>query len=76
MGRKTLDPVSTGVTRGTAIKVTLRMRFGRGLNKCSFYAGPNGTYCLRPLEHWDHGFESHLRHGCVSAIFCVVLPCV
>jgi hypothetical protein len=41
------------------------------------FAGPNGrTYCLRPLEHWDHGFESHSRHGCVSAFFCVVLSCV
>jgi hypothetical protein len=25
----------------------------------------------RPLEHWDQGFESHLRHGCLRA--CVVL---
>jgi hypothetical protein len=24
--------------------------------------------CLRPLEHWDRGFESNLRHGC---LFCV-----
>jgi hypothetical protein len=44
-------------------------------------AGPNGravwvTYCLRPLEHWDRGFESHSRHGCVSAFLCVVLSCV
>jgi hypothetical protein len=35
-----------------------------------------GTYCLRPLEHWDRGFESHSRYGCVSAFFCVVLSCV
>jgi hypothetical protein len=20
---------------------------------------------FRPLEHWDRGFESHLRHGCL-----------
>jgi hypothetical protein len=44
-------------------------------------AGPSsrtvwGTYCLRPLEHWDPGFESRSRHGCVSAFFCVVLSCV
>jgi hypothetical protein len=24
----------------------------------------------------DHGFESRLRHGCLSASFCVVLSCV
>jgi hypothetical protein len=26
--------------------------------------------CLRPLERWDRGFESHLRHGCLC-LFCV-----
>jgi len=46
-----------------------------------YVAGPNGravsgTYCLRPLEHWDRRFESHSRHGCVSAFFYVVLSCV
>jgi hypothetical protein len=26
---------------------------------------------LRPLEHWDRGFESHSRHGCLCAfILC------
>jgi hypothetical protein len=25
---------------------------------------------------WDHGFESRLRHRCLSASFCVVLSCV
>jgi hypothetical protein len=33
---------------------------------------------LRPLEHWDHGFESHSRYGwlCVH-LFCVcVFLCV
>jgi len=40
-------------------------------------AGPSGrTYCLRPLEHWDRGFESRSGHGYVPAFFCVVLPCV
>jgi hypothetical protein len=46
-----------------------------------FYAGPSGravqgTYSLRPLEHWDLEFESHSRHGYVSAFFCVMLSCV
>jgi hypothetical protein len=31
------------------------------------------TCGLRPLEHWDRGFEYRLRHGCMSAFFCVVL---
>jgi hypothetical protein len=27
---------------------------------------------LRPLEHWDRGFESHSRHGCLYAfILCL-----
>jgi hypothetical protein len=29
--------------------------------------------CLRSLERWDHGFESHSRHGC---LYCVRLFCV
>jgi hypothetical protein len=29
--------------------------------------------CLRLLEHWDRGFESHSRHGCMH---CVRLFCV
>jgi hypothetical protein len=28
------------------------------------------------LEHWERGFESHSRHGCMSAILCGVLSCV
>jgi hypothetical protein len=28
-----------------------------------------------PFGYWDHGFESRLRHGHLSASFCVVLPC-
>jgi hypothetical protein len=31
-----------------------------------------GMNRFRPLEHWDHGFESHSRHGCL----CVCLFCV
>jgi hypothetical protein len=32
--------------------------------------------CLRQLEHWDCGFESHSRHGCLCAfILCFVLFC-
>jgi hypothetical protein len=29
-----------------------------------------------PVGCWDRGFESCLRHGCLSASFCVVLSCV
>jgi hypothetical protein len=28
------------------------------------------------LGRWDHGFESGLRHGCLSSSFCFVLSCV
>jgi hypothetical protein len=45
------------------------------------HASPNvlvvwGMYCLQLLEHWDHGFKSHLRCGCVPMFVCVVLSCV
>jgi hypothetical protein len=29
-------------------------------------------YCLRSLGSWDHGFESHSRHGCLMCV-CVFL---
>jgi hypothetical protein len=30
--------------------------------------------CLRPLEFWDCGFQSHSRHRCLCVhLFCVVL---
>jgi hypothetical protein len=29
-----------------------------------------GMNCLRPLERWDRGFESHSRHGCLR-LSCV-----
>jgi hypothetical protein len=29
-----------------------------------------------PVGCWDRGLESRLRHGCLSASFCVVLSCV
>jgi hypothetical protein len=32
--------------------------------------------CLRPLKHWDLGFESHLRHECLCAFILFVLSCV
>jgi hypothetical protein len=28
------------------------------------------------LDRWDCGFESHLRHGCLSLSLFVVLSCV
>jgi hypothetical protein len=31
-----------------------------------------GMNCLRTLERWDHGFESHSRHACLCVrLFCV-----
>jgi hypothetical protein len=31
---------------------------------------------LRPLEHWNRGFESHSRHGCLCAFILFLLFCV
>jgi hypothetical protein len=35
-----------------------------------------GMDCLRSLETWDRGFESHSRHGCLCAfiqcLYCSV----
>jgi hypothetical protein len=28
-----------------------------------------GMKCLRPLEHWNSGFESYSRHGCLFILF-------
>jgi hypothetical protein len=27
-----------------------------------------GMNCLRPLEHWNCGFEYHSRHGCLFVL--------
>jgi hypothetical protein len=35
---------------------------------------PYGMNCLRPLKHWDRGFESHSRHGCLCT-FILYLCC-
>jgi hypothetical protein len=38
------------------------------------------SHCLRTLEHWGRGFESHSRHGCLYCVrlfgVCVVLRVV
>jgi hypothetical protein len=34
-----------------------------------------GAYGLGPLEHWDHGFESHSGHEFTSEFLCVDLSC-
>jgi hypothetical protein len=34
-----------------------------------------GMKCLRPLKHWDRGFESHSKHGCLSTfLLCLYCP--
>jgi hypothetical protein len=34
-----------------------------------------GMNCLPSLGRWDHGFESHSRHGCLCAfIVCLCCP--
>jgi hypothetical protein len=33
--------------------------------------------CLRSLERWDRGFESHSRHGCLCRrLICIYVLCV
>jgi hypothetical protein len=31
--------------------------------------------CLRPLQHWHRGFESHWRHGCLC-VLCAFILCL
>jgi hypothetical protein len=31
---------------------------------------------LCPLGHWDRGFKSHSKHGCLCAFFLFVLSCL
>jgi hypothetical protein len=31
---------------------------------CVLYLHVQESECLRPLEHWDRGFQTHSRHGC------------
>jgi hypothetical protein len=35
-----------------------------------------GMNCLRSLERWDRGFESHSRHGCLHLFRVCVVLCV
>jgi hypothetical protein len=38
-------------------------------------ARSKGMNCFLPLEHWDRGFESHSRRGCLcSFILCLCCP--
>jgi hypothetical protein len=57
----TFEDYSTGNGSLSAMPVNHSGRAVSGMNR------------LRPLEHWDRGFESHSRHGCV---YCVRLFCV
>jgi hypothetical protein len=34
-----------------------------------------GMNCLRSLEIWDRGFESHSRHGCVFILCSCAILC-
>jgi hypothetical protein len=42
----------------------------------SQWPGGKGMNCLCSIEHWDHGFESHPRHGCLCFYSVFVLSCV
>jgi hypothetical protein len=53
-----------------------------GFNPCfpsaAIHSGRAVWYikCLRSLERWDRWFESHSRHGFLSAFIVFVVPCV
>jgi hypothetical protein len=34
------------------------------------------THGSWPLKHWDRGFKFRSKHGYLSALLCVVVPCV
>jgi hypothetical protein len=38
--------------------------------------GVNGLIMHLSFGHWDRGFESRSRHGCLYASFCILLFCV
>jgi hypothetical protein len=39
---------------------------------CNIYVSLLGNECLRQLEHWDRGLESHSRNGCLLVfILCL-----
>jgi hypothetical protein len=40
-----------------------------GLVMFADHSGRSVMKCLRPLESWDRGFESHSRHGCLLLYF-------
>jgi hypothetical protein len=52
-----------------SIVVPARNTFLLGKSKLHIYSLIFKT-CLRPLQHWDRGFESHWRHRCL----CVLCP--
>jgi len=43
---------------------------------CLHHCPSSSFTVFTKLLHWDRDFESHLRHGCMSAFFRTVLSCV
>jgi hypothetical protein len=47
----------------------------RSLGSRSQWRAVSGMKRLLPLKHWQRGFESHSRHGCLCAfILCLCCP--
>jgi hypothetical protein len=47
---------------------------GNAINICSGnFTNLNNFYLLRPLEHWNRGFESRSSYEFMSAFLCTVL---
>jgi hypothetical protein len=39
-------------------------------------AARSEAWTVRPIKHWNRGFKTHLRHGCLCAFILFVLFCV
>jgi hypothetical protein len=39
------------------------------------FQSQKSAYDFSPPEHWGRRFESHSRHGYMSAFFCAVVSC-
>jgi hypothetical protein len=54
------------------VAISMSVELGRADHSGRAVEGMN---CLRSLERWDRGFESHSRYGCLCAFtLCLCCP--